>query len=75
MYDYVHFCLVSTACALGIPRCRSGPLFGYIGPRPEASLFDQTPSVLHEYLEVSDKVHDLVLRVSVLISDKIFPWD
>ncbi|KAK3909237.1 Terminal uridylyltransferase 7 [Frankliniella fusca] len=63
MYDYVHFCLVTTTCSLGIPRSEAGPLFGFIGPRPEPSLFDQTPSVLKEYLSVSEKIYELILRL------------
>lgn len=63
MYDFVHFCLLTTTCALGIPRSDAGPLFGYIGPRPDRSHFDQTPAVLDEYLEVTDKIFELVLRL------------
>lgn len=66
MYDYVHFCLLTTTCSLGIPRSVAGPIFGYIGPRPDRTHFDQTPAVLDEYLEMTDKIHELVLRVSVL---------
>ncbi|XP_052133046.1 terminal uridylyltransferase 7 [Frankliniella occidentalis] len=63
MYDYVHFCLVTTTCSLGIPQSEAGPLFGYIGPRPEPSSFEQTPSILKEYLSVSDKIYELILRL------------
>lgn len=63
MYDYVHSCLVATTCTLGIPRSETGPLFGYICPAPEPAFFHQTPYVLDEYLDVTDKVFDLMLRV------------
>ncbi|XP_034239388.1 terminal uridylyltransferase 4-like [Thrips palmi] len=69
MYDYVHFCLVTTTCALGIPRSDSGPIFGYIGPRPDRSHFDQAPTILDEYLEMTDKIHELVLRLDKCYND------
>lgn len=63
MYDFVHFCLLTTTCGLGIPRTEAGPIFGYIGPRLDRASLDQTPAVLDEYLEVTETIHELVLRV------------
>ncbi|KAJ1525821.1 hypothetical protein ONE63_009023 [Megalurothrips usitatus] len=63
MYDYVHFCLLNTTCALGVPKSGTGPLFGYISPRPERSVFEQTPAVLEDFMTVSDNIFEIVLRL------------